>query len=89
MRTLIPLTLSLCLSAFLTVGCATNAKTVRTDETTYGAGAPVTTERETTVTTTEESPGQSGGVLSGTINVIGEVIALPFRAVGGLVSAIF
>jgi len=27
--------------------------------------------------------------LSGTVNVIGEVIALPFRAVGGLIRVIF
>jgi hypothetical protein len=88
MRTLITITVSLCISALLTVGCATNTKTVRTEASTYGTGAPTTVERETTVTTTE-SPGQSGGVVSGTVNVIGEVIALPFRAVGGLVSAIF
>jgi hypothetical protein len=89
MRTVITITLSLVISALLTVGCVTNAKTVRTEESVYGAGPPATVERETTVTTTEESPEQSGGVLSGTVNVIGEVIALPFRAVGGLVSAIF
>jgi hypothetical protein len=28
-------------------------------------------------------------VVSGTFNAIGEVIALPFRAVGGLIRAIF
>jgi hypothetical protein len=88
MRTIVSITVSLCISAILTVGCATNAKTVKTEATTYGAGTPTTVERETTVTTTE-SPEQSGGVLSGTVNVIGEVIALPFRAVGGLVGAIF
>jgi len=45
-------------------------------------------ERETTVKTTETQDG-SGGILSGTVNVIGEVIALPFRAVGGLIRVIF
>jgi hypothetical protein len=45
-------------------------------------------ERHTT-TTTKDSTTEDTGVLSGTVNVIGEVIALPFRAVGGLVRAIF
>jgi hypothetical protein len=44
-------------------------------------------ERHTT--TTKDSTTEDTGVLSGTVNVIGEVISLPFRAVGGLVRAIF
>lgn len=32
---------------------------------------------------------EEGGVVSGTVNALGEVIALPFRAVGALASAIF
>jgi hypothetical protein len=73
---------------FSSVGCASSTKTVRTDTTHYPTTAPTVVERETTVTTTE-SPGSSGGVVSGTVNVLGEVIALPFRAVGGLFSVIF
>jgi hypothetical protein len=46
-------------------------------------------ERETTTKTTETPEGSSGGVLSGTVNVAGEIIALPFRAVGGLIRVIF
>ena len=73
---------------FICVGCASNTKTVRTETTHYPTTAPTVEEKETTVTTTEPA-GSSGGVVSGTANIIGEVIALPFRAVGGLLSVIF
>jgi hypothetical protein len=69
-------------------GCASNTKTVRTETSTYRPGEPTMVERETTVKTEETQEG-SGGVISGTVNVIGEVIALPLRAVGGLIRAIF
>jgi hypothetical protein len=49
-------------------------------------GEPVRVERESTTTETTD---EDSGVLSGTVNVIGDVIALPFRAVGGLFRAIF
>jgi hypothetical protein len=39
--------------------------------------------------TTESSTSDDTGLISGTVNVLGEVIALPFRAVGGLFRAIF
>jgi len=60
-----------------------------TDEVTYDSrtGEPVRVERHTT-TTREDTSGDTG-VLSGTVNVIGEAVALPFRAVGGLLRAIF
>lgn len=80
---------NLLLSLILVVGlagCSTQRTT--TQEVAYdrSTGEPVTVERHTTTTTdaTEDT-----GVLSGTVNVIGEVISLPFRAVGGLVRAIF
>jgi hypothetical protein len=71
------------------LGCASH-RTVRTESTTYpeSAPAPVVVERQTTTTTTTDA-GSNGGVLSSTVNVVGEVIALPFRAVGAVVSAIF
>ena len=77
--------LSLILVAGL-AGCSTHRSTTR--EVAYDSrnGEPVTVERQTT-TTTEST--EDSGVLSGTVNVIGEVISLPFRAVGGLVRAIF
>lgn len=79
--------LSLFLVAILSAGCSTHRTT--TDEVAYDqrTGEPVTVERRTT--TTNESTTEDTGILSGTVNVIGEVIALPFRAVGGLVRAIF
>lgn len=69
-------------------GCASTTKTVRTETAHYPSGGPPVVERQTTVTTETQQEG-SEGVLSSTVNVIGEVIALPFRAVGGLARAIF
>lgn len=82
-----PIFLSLFLVAHLATACATH-RTV-TDEVAYDerTGQPVTVERHTTSTTTDSS--EETGVLSSTVNVVGEVIALPFRAVGGLFRAIF
>ena len=78
--------LSLVLAASLGAGCSTQRTDTR--EVTYDrrTGEPVTVERHTSTT---ESSTEDTGVLSGTVNVIGEVISLPFRAVGGLVRAIF
>jgi hypothetical protein len=77
---------SLFLVSALMVSCSTRREVTR--DVTYDArtGEPVRVERETTTTTDTT---QDTGVLSGTVNVIGEVISLPFRAVGGLVRAIF
>jgi hypothetical protein len=70
----------------IAAGCATHT-TVERESVRYSD--PATTERTTTTTTTTQSGSEETGVLSGTVNVIGEVISLPFRAVGGLVRAIF
>ena len=77
----------------LATGCASHTRTVRTDVVTYPEGTvhhsePSVVEHQTTTTETA-STGGCGGVLSCTVDVTGEVIALPFRAVGGLLSAIF
>ena len=79
------------------VGCSTTSKTARTETTEYPAGSarysderprePVVVERKTEETTTETK--RDSGLLSGTVNVVGEALALPFRFVGGLISAIF
>lgn len=79
------LVLSLILVAGL-AGCSTHRTTTREVAYDRRTGEPVTVERQTTTTT--ESSGDTG-VLSGTVNVVGEVISLPFRAVGGLLRAIF
>jgi hypothetical protein len=91
MANVLRLFVSLLLIANLVGGCATHQR-VQTDSVQYEdqqrAGDPVTVERRTT-TTTQTSASEDSGVLSGTVNVIGEVLALPFRAVGGLLRAIF
>jgi hypothetical protein len=86
MKTTAPLFLC---AVLLTAGCSTHSRTVRTEsyETAPGSGATVTKKTETT--DTNESNSESGGVLSGTVDVIGKTIALPFRAVGGLIDLIF
>jgi hypothetical protein len=80
--------LGLLLIANLAVACSTHQRVAR-DTVQYEdryTGEPVIVERETT---TESSTSDDTGVISGTFNVLGEVIALPFRAVGGLFRAIF
>jgi len=80
------LVLALIFAANIAGGCSTH-RTV-TNEVTYDdrTGRPVTVERETRTT---ETGTEDEGVLSGTVNAVGEVISLPFRAVGGLLRAIF
>jgi hypothetical protein len=70
----------------IAAGCATHT-TVERQSVQYSD--PATTERTTTTTTTTQTSSEDTGILSGTVNIIGEVISLPFRAVGGLVRAIF
>ena len=79
-------------------GCSSQSeRTVEREKTVrYNAAAdpaqaePVVTEK-TTPTTTESTKNDedSGGLLSGTVNVVGEALALPFRLVGGLIRAVF
>ena len=78
--------LSLCVT--LGAGCASTTRTVRTETDIDRPGEPIVTQRETTVTT-DSDEGSHSGLLSGTVNAAGEVIALPFRAVGGLIRVIF
>ena len=66
-------------------GCSTHRSTPHDVVYDSRTGEPVTVERETTTTTDSTDT----GVVSGAVNVVGEVISLPFRAVGGLVRAIF
>jgi sorbitol-specific phosphotransferase system component IIBC len=86
------------LSLSILSGCSTqSAKTVETEKTVHYAtetdpaqSEPVVTEKQTTKTEeTTKSEGQSVGLLSGTVHVVGEVIALPFRAVAGLITLAF
>ena len=70
----------------LIVGCATQTRVVTTERTYEDPYSPAvrteTTERRTETT-------REGGVLSGTVDVVGKTLALPFRAAGGLIDAIF
>jgi hypothetical protein len=85
----------LCVSAFtvtISTGCATNSHTVRTDTSTYPMGVAYHSEPMLTHQTTiieQETDTSGGGVISGTVNALGEAVALPFRAVGALASAVF
>ncbi len=77
---------SLFLAVSLIAACSTQRTVTRDVAYDSRTGEPVRVERETT-TTTDTS--QDTGVLSGTVHVVGEVVSLPFRAVGGLIRAIF
>src|SRR5687767_11554258 len=88
----------LIIGLWLFAGCATHSRTVRT-ETTYEPArysatdpGPVSTTAETrtrTTTETNTATEQEGGLVSGTVDIVGKTIALPFRVVGGLVDLIF
>lgn len=86
MKKMLLVALTICLSLSAPVGCSQTSRTetrVQYDDT----GA---TRSETTVTETEkESSDGCGGVLSCTVDTLGAIIALPFKAVGYLITAIF
>ena len=65
-------------------GCATQTRTVTSETRDAPSNTVVETKTETTETRSE-----SGGVLSSTVDVVGEVLSLPFRAVGALIRGIF
>jgi hypothetical protein len=77
----------------LTSACSTQSKTVRTEsyetaqDNTPGSNGAVVKKSETTET--EKSSTQSGGVLSGTVDIVGKTLALPFRLMGGLIELAF
>jgi hypothetical protein len=87
------LTLMLALGAgSTTVGCSAHTTTTRTVERTDGDGPVRRVSTTTTEETKEEEHDDDGphfGILSGTVKAIGWVLALPFRAIGGLISIIF
>lgn len=71
------------------IGCSRSSKTVTTESASSDPYGERTIEHTTTTTEVADDDNSCGGVLSCTVNVLGEIIALPFRAVGALVSAIF
>ncbi len=77
-------------------GCARQTKTVRTEatvrypvDTTQRTTEDVVVEKQTITTTTSVPSRQPRGVLSTAIHVVGEIFALPFRLIGGLIRLIF
>ena len=65
-------------------------KTVRyTTDSEKARPEPVVTEQSTTKTEETKTDGQSVGLLSGTVHVVGQAIALPFRVVAGLIGVAF
>jgi len=79
-------------------GCSTQStKTVETDKTVHYTAEtdqvqsrPVLTEERSSKTEeTKKSDGPSVGLLSGSVHVVGEALALPFRAVAGLINLAF
>lgn len=65
------------------IGCSSHSRTVTTETREYPSAVETRTE------TTTETQSDSGGVLSSTVDVVGDVLSLPFRAVGGLLRGIF
>jgi hypothetical protein len=83
-------TTAMALALFLGVGpigCAEARRSEVTVERSRGPDGSTTVQRETTVVK-DVDPGCSG-VLSCTVDFAGEVIAFPFKIVGGLFGAIF
>jgi len=76
-------------------GCARETRTVRIETSMVSPApaaerpsAPPVAEPRTTTTRTQEAS-RSRGVLSATVHVIGKILALPFRLVGGLLEILF
>ena len=86
------LLIPLCALSLLSISaCSSKTKTETTvvaenPHASYRGEDPVST---TTTTTTEETSDGCGGVLSCTVDTVGSIIALPFKAVGALISGIF
>jgi hypothetical protein len=85
-------------SLSMLAGCAAQStKTVETEKTVHytaesDQGQPrpaVTEERSSKTEDTKKSDGPSVGLLSGSVHVVGEALALPFRAVAGLINLAF
>lgn len=68
-------------TAVIGTGCATKTTTVT--ERTNEQG-----EKEVVTTTTEE-PERPQGILSSAVGVVGDILALPFRAVAWVVQLVF
>jgi hypothetical protein len=75
--------------ALAPLGCGGEHRTVRT-ETVYDADDDDGGRRvERRVETVEDDDDGDSGIVGGTVGFVGDVVALPFRAVGGLIDVIF
>lgn len=82
---------------WLAAGCASHSvKTVKTETVQQVASrdpdstGPAVIEKQTTETAeTTRNESESVGILSGTVRTVGQVLALPFRAVGGFIGFLF
>lgn len=96
MRTGMQLVLIGLVTMSLAAGCATRSKTTvverRVESPAAGYQSPpapqTVVERQTT-TEVERKESHPRGVLSTTVHVVGEIVSLPFRLVGGLLRLIF
>jgi len=98
-RVILPLFIVLLLVSSIGMGCSTTSKTTRSETETMitrptdpmSASVPPTVTTTVTKETTEtETQGEHrGGVLSTVVDVVGEILAFPFRLTGGLIRAIF
>jgi len=74
----------------LTSSCSTQSRTTRIESYESSSDhATGPTVKKTETTETEKSSTESGGILSGTVDIVGKTLALPFRAVGGLIDLAF
>lgn len=78
---------------FFSAGCSRSSRSVEKSSVTGQTAAPSTAQSTTTNTVVKEkvveTESPDGGLLSGTVHIAGEVLALPFRAVAGLFRVIF
>ena len=68
-------------------GCSSSSTTHTVERPATNGDA--TTQTETTTTETREVSGPGVGIVSGTVHVIGVILALPFKIIGGLIELIF
>ena len=93
MRKVVMLSAVVLVALSIGAGCASHTRTVRTETVEHPAGmvdrsGPVEVEQQTTTTTTE-TPGEPSGLISGTVHVMGEIFALPFRLMAGMIRLFF
>lgn len=90
----INLLLSLLFALMVVAGCSTQSRTVKS-EVVYEPVAATESTADKTVRKTEstetrtETYSEPPGLLSGTVDLVGKTIALPFRVVGGLIDLAF